>query len=80
MGFEPTVLPVQRFSSSKISHVDVARAVAKRVLWFGLFGSMILPCYAPSRAVLRGSFANPFADCRHQPMSAYPAIADFHEA
>jgi len=40
---------------------------------------MILPCYVPSHAVLCGSFANPFADSFHQPMSAYPAMADFQD-
>jgi hypothetical protein len=43
------------------SHVGLCRAVAKRALWFGIFASMIPPCYGWCHAVLRGSFANPFA-------------------
>jgi hypothetical protein len=51
------------------------------VLWFGIFASMIAPCYVPSHAVLRGSFANPFANSspahvrltRHSSLSRGPA-------
>ena len=81
VGFEPTVrLPVQRFSSSKILMLARAVPVTKRVLWFGIFPTTILSCDARYRAVPCGSFANPFANSHHQPMSAYAAIADFHEA
>ena len=81
VGFEPTVrLPVQRFSSSKNSHVGECCPAIKRVLWLGIFPTSILSCDAWYRAVSCGSFANPFANSQHQPMSAYSAIADFHEA
>ena len=81
VGFKPTVrLPVQRFSSLRFLMWASAVPAIKRVLWLGIFPTSILSCDAWYRAVSCGSFANPFANSQHQPMSAYPAIADFHEA
>ena len=72
-GFEPTVrLPVQRFSSSKISHVGPCRVVAKCALWFGISNAMIPVCDAPCHSVLRSWFANPFA-------TFVTAKPDFHK-
>ena len=71
--------PYNGFRVLRISHAGMCRLVAKRVLWFGISPTTILSFDARYRAVLCGSFANPFANSRHKPMSAYPAIADFHE-
>ena len=77
VGFEPTVrLPVQRFSSSKISHAGTCHVVPNCALWFTVFTPMIPACYARCHAVPRGSFENPFANILHQPMSALPDKAD----
>jgi len=60
VGFEPTVrLTVFEFNDS---HAGSCRVVTKRVLWFGISHAMIPACGAPCHAVLRGSFAIPFAN------------------
>jgi len=46
--------------------------VAKRGLWFGISPTSILSCDAQYRAVLSGSFANPFADSLHRPRPLTP--------
>jgi hypothetical protein len=43
------------------SNAGPCRSVAKRVLQFGISSVMILVCDVPCRAVVRGSFAIPFA-------------------
>ena len=64
----PTVrLPVQRFSSSKISRAGACRLVPNHSLLFAIFPLMILVCNAQYRPVSRGWFAIWFANSSPTP-------------
>jgi hypothetical protein len=68
VGFEPTVrLPAQRFSSSTILMLPRVTSYPSMGLLFANFSFMIPPRYVPCHAVMRGSFAIPFANS----LSAY---------
>ena len=67
VGFEPTVrLPIQRFSSSKISHGGAGRIVPNHPLLFAIFPLMILVCDAQYHPVSHSWFAIWFANSLHQ--------------
>src|SRR4029077_11712821 len=60
-GSKPLLFPRAAARSPFWPSAMSSQAVAKRVLSFVIFASMILPCYGPSHAVLRGWFAIWFA-------------------